>query len=78
VACMREKRDATRVLVGKREVKRPFEKHRCRWGYNLKVDLQEMGREYVNWIDRLRLMISGEFECRNEPVSSIKCGEFLD
>jgi hypothetical protein len=31
--------------------KRPFGKHRCRWGYNLKVDLQEMGREYVNWID---------------------------
>jgi len=31
VTCMGEKRDAYRVLVGKREEKRPFERHRCRW-----------------------------------------------
>jgi hypothetical protein len=48
---MREKRDAYRVLVGKREEKRPFERRRRRWGHNFKVDLQEMGREDVNWID---------------------------
>jgi hypothetical protein len=52
VACMREKRYVYRVLVGKREEMRPFERHRRRWVYNLnKVDLQEMGREAMNWID---------------------------
>jgi len=51
VACMREKRDAYRVLVGKREERRPFERHRRRWSYNFTVDRLEMGREDVNWID---------------------------
>jgi hypothetical protein len=53
-----------------------FERHRCRWGYNFKVDLQEMRREEMNWNDML--MASGEFECGNESLSSIKCGDFLD
>ena len=51
VACMGEKRDAYRVLVGKHEEKRSFERRRRRWSYNFKVDRQEMGREDVNWID---------------------------
>jgi len=37
--------------VGKREGKRPFGRHRLRWSYNFKVDLQEMRREDLSWID---------------------------
>jgi hypothetical protein len=32
-----------RVLVGKPEGKRPLGKPRCRWEYNIKMDLQEVG-----------------------------------
>jgi hypothetical protein len=43
---------------------------------NIKMDLQEVGCECMNWIelaeDRDRC------ECGNEPSGSVKCGEFLD
>jgi hypothetical protein len=39
VACMGEGRDVHRVLVTK-----PLGRHRRRWEYNIKVDLQEVGR----------------------------------
>jgi hypothetical protein len=35
VARMGEDRDVHRVLVGKREVKRPLGRPRRRWGYNI-------------------------------------------
>jgi hypothetical protein len=40
-----------RCVVGKREEKRPLGRHRLRWSYNFKMDLQEMRREDLNWID---------------------------
>jgi hypothetical protein len=44
-------------------------------GGNIKMDLHEMGCGVMDWIelaqDRVR-------ECGNEPLSSIKCGKFLD
>jgi hypothetical protein len=43
VACMRKRRDAYIVLVGKPEWKRPHGRHRCRWEDNIKMDLQEVG-----------------------------------
>jgi len=40
-----------RVLVGKPEGKRPLERPRRRWENNIKMDLQEVGSEGVDWID---------------------------
>jgi hypothetical protein len=48
---MRERRGAYRVLVGKREGKRPLGKPRRRWEDNIKMDLREVGWEGIDWID---------------------------
>jgi hypothetical protein len=45
---MREKRNAYRILVGKPEGKRPLGRPRRRWVDNIKMDLREIGME---WID---------------------------
>jgi len=39
------------VLVGKPDEKRPQGRPRCRWEANIKLDLQEMGRDVMDWID---------------------------
>jgi hypothetical protein len=36
----REKRNVCRILVGKREGKRPLGKPRCSWEDNMKMDLR--------------------------------------
>jgi len=43
VARMGEERGVHRVLVGRPEGKRPLGRPRCRWGDNIKMDLQEVG-----------------------------------
>jgi hypothetical protein len=40
---MGERRGAYRVLVGKPEGRRPFERPRRRWEDNIKIDLREVG-----------------------------------
>ena len=50
VARMGEERGAYRVLVGKPEVKRPLGRPRRRWVDNIRMDLQEVGCGYVDWI----------------------------
>jgi hypothetical protein len=40
---MGERRGAYRVLVGKPEGRRPFERPRRRWKDNIKMDLREVG-----------------------------------
>ena len=47
---MGEERVAYRVLVGKREEKGPLGRPRHRWVDNIRMDLQEMGCGYVDWI----------------------------
>ena len=53
-----------RVLVGKREGRRPLGRSRRRWVDNIRMDLQEVGCEYMNWIglvhdtDRWRTLVS--------------------
>jgi len=42
---------ACRVLVGKPEVKRPLGRPRRRWDVNIKMDLQEVERRGMDWID---------------------------
>jgi hypothetical protein len=46
---MREGRGVYRVLVGKPEGKRPFEKYRRRLEDNIKMDLQEAGCVGMDW-----------------------------
>jgi hypothetical protein len=46
-----ERRGVYRVLVGKPEVKRQFQRHRHRWEDNMKMDLQEMECGGMDWID---------------------------
>ena len=40
-----------RVLVGKPEGKKPLGKPRRRWEDNIKMDLQEVGRGGMAWIE---------------------------
>jgi hypothetical protein len=50
VARVGEGRGVYRILVGKREGKRPMGRHRCRWEDNIKMDLQEVGCGGKDWI----------------------------
>jgi len=50
VARMCEKRGVYRVLVGKTEGKTPLGRPRCRCVDNIRMALQEVGCEYMDWI----------------------------
>ena len=50
VARMGEERGAYRVLVGKTDGKRSLGRRRRRWVDNIRMDLQEVGCGYVDWI----------------------------
>ena len=41
----------TGFLVGKPEGKRPLGRPRCRWEDNIKMDLQEVGGGYGDWME---------------------------
>jgi len=64
VARMGEERGVYRILVGKPEGKRPPGRPRCRWVDNIRMDLQEEGCRYMDWIglaqdrDRWRTLVS--------------------
>ena len=64
VARMGEERGVYRVLVGKPEGKRPLGRPRLRWVDNIRMDLQEVGCGYMDWIvlaqdrDRWRTLVS--------------------
>jgi hypothetical protein len=47
-----ERKDVDRVLLGKSEGKRPLGRPRHRWEDNIKMDLQEVGCESMDWIDQ--------------------------
>ena len=51
IARMGERRGIYRGLVRKPEGKRPLGNPRCRWEYNIKMYLQEVGRGGMDWID---------------------------
>ena len=64
MARMEEGRGVHKVLVGRREGKRPLGRPRRGWGDNIKMDLQEVGRGYGDWMelaqvrDRWRALVS--------------------
>jgi len=69
-ARMGEERGAYRLLVGKPEGKRPLGRPRRRRVYNIRMDLQEVGCVYVDWIglaqdrDRWRTLVSAVMNLR--------------
>ena len=54
VASMEDRTGAYRVLVGRREGKRPLENPRPRWEDNIKTDLPEVGWRGTDWIDLIQ------------------------
>ena len=64
VARMSEERGVYRVLLGKLEGKRPLGRPRLRWVDNIRMDQQEVGIGYMDWIglaqdrDRWRTLVS--------------------
>jgi hypothetical protein len=43
VACIGDKRNAYKILVGKPEGKRPLGRFKCRWEDNIRMNLWEIG-----------------------------------
>jgi hypothetical protein len=66
VACMGERKDVYRALVGKPEWKRPLGRPRCRWEDNIPNDLREVGFGGMNWIDldRCRALVNAVMNLR--------------
>ena len=64
MACMGGERGVYRALVGKLEGKRPLGRPRRRCVDNIRMDLQEVGCGYMDWIglaqdrDRWRTLVS--------------------
>ena len=75
-----ESRGDYRVLVGKPERKRPIGRPRRRWEDNIKMDLQEVRCEGMDWIDavqdrgRWRAFLNAVMNLR----VPLKSGEFIE
>jgi len=70
VARMGEERGVYRFLLGKAEGRRPLGRPRRRWVDNIRMDLQEVGCGYMDWIglaqdrDRWRTLVSAVMNLR--------------
>ena len=70
VAGMGDETGMYRVLVGKPDGKRPLGRPRHRWLDNIRMDLQEVGCGYMDWIglaqdrDRWRTLVSAVMNLR--------------
>jgi len=54
-------------------------RRRRRWVDNIRMDLQEVGCGYMDWIGLVQdRQVADACECGNEPSGSVKCEEFLD
>jgi hypothetical protein len=49
---MGETRNAYKILVGKPEGKRPLQRLRHRWDNNIRMDLREVGCQFVDLIQQ--------------------------
>ena len=65
-----EERGVYRFLVGKPEERRPLGRPKCRWVDNIRMDLQEVGCGYMDWIglaqdrDSWRTLVSAVMNLR--------------
>jgi len=70
VARMGEERGVHKVLVWKPEGRRPLGRPKRRWVDNIRMDLQEVGCGYMDWIglvqdrDRWRTLVSAVMNIR--------------
>ena len=77
MARMRQGSGVYRVLVGKSEGKRPLGRPRRRWGDDIKMDLQEVGRGCGDWTelaedrDRWRALVSTVMNLRVPKMRGI-------
>ena len=68
-----------RVLVGKPEGKRPLRRPKPMWEDNIKMDLQEVRFEGMNWIDvaqergRWRALVNAVMNIRFPKMRGISC-----
>jgi hypothetical protein len=51
VARLEEKRNACRILVRNSERMRPLGGPRCKWVDNIKIDLRDIERDGMDWVD---------------------------
>jgi hypothetical protein len=74
-----EKRNASRILVGKPERKRPLGRQRRRWVVSIKIYLREDGMVWTGsiWFRKER-PVEGSCGHDNEPSGYIKCWEVLE
>jgi hypothetical protein len=70
----------TGFWLGGPKVKRPLERPRRRWEYNIKMDVREIGIDEANWIQvaQGRGPVVGFCEHCNEPSGSIRKQDFFD
>jgi len=67
---MGEERGMHRVLVGEPKGRKPLGRPRLRWVDNIRMELQEVGFVYMNWIrlsqhrDRWRTLVSAVMNLR--------------
>jgi len=70
VVRMGEERGVSRVLLPKPEGRRPMGRPRRRWVDNIRIDLQEVGCGYMDWIrlaqnrDRWRTLVCAVMNLR--------------
>jgi hypothetical protein len=63
-------RNTCKILVRKSEEKETLGRTRCRWEDNIKMDLEETGREGVEWIQLTEYgPVTGSCEHGSEPIS---------
>jgi hypothetical protein len=74
---MGERRGVYRVLVGKPEGKRLLGRPRRRWENNIKMGLQELGCETMDWIeltqdrDRKRALVNAVMNLQTQNMPGI-------
>ena len=68
----------TGFLWGNLRERDHLEDQSCKFEDNIKMDLQEVGCEGMDWIYLTQGQVAGACECGNETSDSIKYERFLD
>jgi hypothetical protein len=74
--------NASRILVGKREGKRPLERPKLRWVDNIKMNLREMGLDGMDRIDLVSVLTflpAGDCSTTNTllQLPNFQAGDYL-